>query len=326
MKKVISIVLSLVLVFTLFFSLSVNTSAAGEIYAGKVVTSSGNLNVRSSASKSAAVITSVKNSSWLTLVKKNGNWWYVEYANGKYGWCHSDYIKKYTGSYAVTVNISSGSLNVRKGAGTQYEVKTTLKKGEDAVVIKHGDSWSRILYRGNKTGYVSTTYIKKVSSSASFPAVSLSVPSFKQTDSRWASYPLGTTGGTIGTIGCTTTALAMTESFHTGTTVTPKAMAQKLSYSASGSLYWPSSYVVEIASSDYLSVIYNLLKSGKPVVFGAKKSGGTQHWVTVTGYNGNASTLSKSGFTVNDPGSNTRTTLSHFLSAYPNVYKIVYRK
>lgn len=326
MKKIINLLLSAVIIMTIVFSLPVNSSAATETYAGKVSTSSGNLNVRSAASSSASVITSIKNSSWVTLLKKSGSWWRVEYKDGKYGWCHSDYIKKYSSSYGVTVSVSSGKLNVRKGAGTSYAVKAKLNKGEDAVVIKYGDSWSRILYRGNKTGYVSTSYIKKTSSSGSYSSISLSVPSFKQTDSRWSSYPLGTTGGTIGTIGCTTTALAMTESYHTGTTVTPKAMAQKLSYSASGSLYWPSTYSTELAGSDYLSRIYALLKQGKPVVFGAKKSNGTQHWVTVTGYNGSKSSLSKSGFTINDPGSNTRTTLADFMSAYPNVYKIVYRK
>ncbi|MBQ8502995.1 MAG: SH3 domain-containing protein [Clostridia bacterium] len=326
MKKIISFMLSAVVVLTIVFTFGVNSSAADEAYAGRVATSSGNLNVRSAPSSSSSVITSIKKSSWVTLTGKSGSWWRVEYANGKYGWCHSDYIKKQENSYGVTVNITSGKLNVRKGAGMSYDVKAKLNKGEDAVVIKYGASWSRILYRGNKTGYVSTSYIRKVTSQGAYSAISLSVPSFKQTDSRWSSYPLGTTGGTIGTIGCTTTALAMTESFHTGKTVTPKAMAQKLSYSASGSLYWPSTYSTEMAGSDYLSRIYKLLSEGKPVVFGAKKSNGTQHWVTVTGYNGSTQTLAGKGFTVNDPGSNTRTTLSDFLSAYPNVYKIVYRK
>lgn len=324
MKKFLKYILSLTVVTATLFIFSLTSLASGETYAGKVQTQSGNLNVRSRASSTASVITSIKNSSWVTLTEKSGKWWRVEYADGKYGWCHSDYIKVYTDSYPVTVNVSSGYLNVRKGEGKNYDVKAKLYKGDDAVVIKKGSEFSRILYKGNKTGYAASSYLKKISTS--YPAVSLSVPSFKQTDSRWSSYPIGTTGGTIGTIGCTTTALAMTESYHTGTTITPKDMVKKLSYSASGMLYWPVTYSVELASSDYLGRIYELLRQGKPVVFGAKKSSGTQHWVTVTGYKGNTGKLTASGFTVNDPGSKTRLTIADFMAVYPNEYKIVYRK
>ncbi len=322
-KIIIKAVMALLIMLTTVVAVP-RASASSQAYAGKVTTASTSLNVRKSPSVSSAVITSLSKNSWVTLVKKSNSWWYVEYAEEKYGWCHGDYIKKYTNSYPVTVNIKSDSLNVRKGAGTTYSVKDRLIKGEDAVVLSESGDWARILYRGNKTGYAHKSYLKKVTPSSD--SVSLNVPSYKQTDSRWSSYPIGTTGGTIGTIGCTTTALAMTESYHTGTTVTPKAMAQKLSYSASGSLYWPSYYSVEYASSDYLSKIYSLLKQGKPVVLGAKKSNGTQHWVTVTGYSGSTEAFSNSGFTINDPGSSTRKTVADFLNAYPNVYKIVYRK
>lgn len=324
MKKNVKLILSALTVMIVAFIFLTPASAASDTYAGKVVTSSGNLNVRSSPSSSASVVTSLKKSSWVTLTGKSGKWWRVEYADGKYGWCHSDYIKHYDTTYGVTVSLSSGYLNVRSGAGKKHPVQDKLYKGEDAVIMQYGPNWSRILYNGNKVGYAASSYLKK--STGATEKISLSVVSFKQTDSRWASYPIGTTGGTIGTIGCTTTALAMTESYHTGTTITPKAMAQRLSYSASGSLYWPGTYSTEIAGTDYLSRIYSLLKQGKPVVFGATKSNGTQHWVTVTGYNGNTDSLSKSGFTVNDPGSNTRKTIADFMSAYPNAYKIVYRK
>ncbi len=322
-KRILKVAMVLLLLFTSvpFFPKALASSQA---FAGKIATESTSLNVRKSPSSSSAVITSLKKSSWVTLTKQSGSWWYVEYGDGKFGWCHGDYIKKYSKSYPVTVNTKTDTLNVRSGAGTSYSVKDRLSKGEDAVVISVSGDWARILYRGNKTGYSHKSYLKKATASSG--SVTLNVPSYKQTDSRWAAYPIGTTGGTIGTIGCTTTALAMTESYHTGKTIIPKAMAQRLSYSASGSLYWPSDYSVEYASSDYLSRIYTLLKQGKPVVLGAKKANGTQHWVTVTGYSGSTGAFSKAGFTINDPGSGTRKTVADFLAAYPTVYKIVYKK
>lgn len=293
--------------------------------AGKVVTDGGNLNVRSSPSSSSGIITSLKNSTWVTLQEKSGSWYKAEYADGKTGWLHGDYLRTYPTTYEMTVAVSSGQLNVRSGAGTSYPVTDKLSKG-DSVVILYGNSrWSRILYSGNKIGYCSTAYLKSPEESKYTP-VSLAVPSYKQTDPRWKNHPIGSYGDTVGTIGCTTTALAMTESYHTGATVTPVMMASRLSYSASGSLYWPSYYQVELADGDYLSTVYKLLSQGKPVVFGAKKASGSQHWVTVTGYTGSSDSLSASYFTVNDPGSDKRTRLSEFMAVYPYAYKIVYRK
>lgn len=305
---------------TAFILILAPCSMAADV-AGKVVTSGGNLNVRSSPSSSASVITSLKNSTWLTVKEKKGDWYKTEYADGKLGWCHSKYIRYYSDTYEMQVAVSSGWLNVRSGWGTSQPVIDTLGKGDSVVLLYGNDKWSRILYNGSKTGYAATPYLKRVTADK-YTAVSMSVPYYRQTDSRWSSYPIGSYGDNIGTIGCTTTALAMLESYHTGTAVTPDKMAARLSYSASGSLYWPSRYSVENADSNYLSRIYTLLKSGKPVVFGAKKANGSQHWVTVTGCSG-GNTLSASAFTINDPGSSQRTRLSDFLAVYPSAYRIV---
>ncbi len=323
MKPIIKSIMFIFTVLTVGCVFSLSSSAATlNSTAGQVSVTSGNLNIRKSASTSSEIVKTVKGNSYLTLISKSSSWWKVEYANGKYGYCHSDYIKQIN-STAKTVNVSSGRLNVRSGMSTSHSIKTTLDKGTAVVVLGDNGTWSKIIYHGSNIGYVSSAYLK----SASYQSVKLSVTSFKQTDSRWASTAIGQTGGTIGTIGCTTTCLAMTESYRTGTAINPAQMSQKLSYSASGSLYWPSDYSTElVSSSNYLLKIYNLLKQGKPVIFGMKKAdNSSQHWVVVTGYTG-ADTLTTSNFTVNDPGSNTRVTLSQVMAAYPNVYKIAYAK
>lgn len=298
-------------------------SASALNSAGRVATEGGRLNLRSGPSTSASVVGSIANKSWLTVTEKSGSWYRTEYDDGKYAYVSADYVTHYPTSVDATVTLTSGYLNVRAGAGSEYAVKDRLQKGERVVVVKSNSTWCGIVYRGSRTGYVAKAYLKRTAE-AGYKAISLDVPSFKQTDPRWKSHPIGTTGGTIGTIGCTTTALAMTESYHTGVTVTPPQMANKLSYSASGSLYWPSTYSVNIAGENYLGEIYSLLSKGKPVVFGMKASGGGQHWVTVYGFKGGS--LSPSAFLVNDPGSNTRTTLAQVLSSYPNPYKLVCRR
>lgn len=289
--------------------------------AGAVTTAQDPLNVRSAASSSAGVVTTLRKGSYVTLISKSGNWWRVEYGSGRYGYCHADYITVVAGSPA-TVNAGSG-LNVRSGAGTSYTRLTTLPKGTAVIVLSTSGGWSRILYHGTRTGYVSAQYLS--TGQASYPAVSLNVPSYKQTDSRWANVKIGTSGKTMAQIGCATTAIAMMESYRTGTTVYPDAMSKKLSYTSSGSVYWPSNFVTVTSSADYLSGIYAQLKQGKPVLFGAKTSAGRQHWVVITGYYGGEA-LTASGFAIHDPGSNSRTNLQQFLNSYPVFYKYFYYK
>ena len=282
--------------------------------AGAVTTSSGKLNVRSSASASSAVVASVNKGSYITLLSKSGSWWKVEYAKGKYGYCHADYITIMQGT-PVTVNTQSGGLNVRKGAGTSYSKVAALSKGETVLLLSTSNGWSRVLYHGTKTGYVSAQYLSNY-----YSAVSLKVPNFKQTDSRWADVIIADSGKPFSKIGCATTAVAMMESYRTGTTIYPDAMAGKLNYTASGDLYWPGHYTAVTNSSGYLSAIYNRLKQGKPVLFGARNAYGSQHWVVITGYSGGTS-LTASGFAIHDPGTYSRTNLQQFLSAYPTFYK-----
>lgn len=291
-------------------------AAAADSKAGIVSTSSGKLNVRSGSSTSASTITALNKGSYVTLISKSGSWWYVEYAKGRYGYCHADYITTASASTA-TVATQSTSLNVRSGAGTSYSKTGSLSKGETVIVLSTSGGWSRVLYHGTKTGYVSAQYL---SLNASYSAVSLSVPSFKQTDSRWASAQVGSSGKTMAQIGCATTAIAMMESYRTGSTIYPDAMSQKLTYTASGSVYWPSDYVTVTNSAGYLSAVYSQLKQGRPVLFGAKNSSGKQHWVVITGFTGGSS-LTASGFTINDPGSSSRTDLQRFLDEYPTFYK-----
>lgn len=317
-KRVLSFVFSAVILIGIFAAPVQAEAAALDSKAGIVSTSGSRLNVRSSGSTGAAVVTSLAKGSYVTLISKSGSWWRVEYAKGKYGYCHGDYIASVTSSTA-TVTTQSSSLNVRSGAGTSYAKVGSLAKGETVVVLGSANGWSRILYHGTRTGYVSSQYL----SSSAYGAVSLGVPSFKQTDSRWANKVIGSSGKTFAQIGCATTAIAMMESFRTGTTIYPDSMASKLSYTASGSVHWPGHYITVTNGSGYLSAVYAQLKQGKPVLFGARNSYGKQHWVVITGFTG-GDTLTASKFTIHDPGSNSRTTLQQFLNAYPTFYKYFY--
>ena len=325
MKKVVSILLALTVHIGIFAFGGHNAQAAAPgASAGVVATSSGRLHVRAGKSTGSTILGALPKGGNVTLVSRSGSWWYVEYDEDKYGYAHADYIRQTGGVYA-TVRTQSGNLNVRSGAGTSYSIVDRLPKGEGLVVLSESGGWSRVLYHGVRTGYVSSQYLQKSQASYKYPALSMQLPNFKQTDSRWANVLIGNSGKTIARIGCTTTAIAMMESYRTGQTIYPDAMSKKLNYTSSGDLYWPSDYQAVLSSAGYLEGIYSQLKAGKPVLFGAKTASGKQHWVVITGYTG-GDTLSASRFTVNDPGSNYRTNLQHLLDEYPVFYKYFYYK
>lgn len=310
-----------VLVVFVFLSLAApyKVWAAEDAKAGIVSVEVGPLRVRSSASTASAVVATLNKGSYVTLISKEGSWWRVEYARGRYGYCHGNYIRTVSAT-SQAVSTQGSPLRVRSGAGTGYSRITSLDNGVFVLVLSEKDGWSRILFDGTKTGYVSSKYL---SSAKKYSAISLNVPHYYQTDSRWANVKLGSSGKTMAQIGCTTTAVAMVESYRTGTSVYPSAMAKSLQYTSGGSLYWPANYVGKTDKLD-LTEIYNLLMSGKPVIVGYYGSTG-QHWVVVYGYAG-GNTLTESAFLINDPASSSRENLSQLRSKYPNFHKYVYYK
>lgn len=297
-------------------------AATMESHVGAVTTGGGSLYVRQQPSTGAAVLTSLPKGSYVTLISRSGDWWQVEYSSGKYGYCYAGFITPVQGT-PVRVDTGGNVLNVRTGPGTSYSRVATIPHGTVVLLRSSENGWSRIVYNGVKLGYVSSQYLRTdspgSSGSTGYSAVYLTVPSFKQTDKRWANVTIGTSGKTIGAIGCATTGIAMMESYRTGSTIYPDAMSKKLSYSASGNVYWPSHYKVVTNSSGYLNKIYSLLQSGKPVLLGAKTGAGRQHWVVITGFTGGS--LTAANFTIHDPGSNTRVNLQQFLNVFPVFYK-----
>ena len=297
------------------------TALENTLKAGQVKVTTGNLNIRAKANKTSKILKTIKKDKHITLVSKSGNWWKVKYNKTDFVFCYADYIKVVSND-EKTVSLSSGNLNVRKNASLTSKIKDKLQNGEIVVILSEKGDFYKVLYFGVKTGFVSKQYLEKAVENK-YEKISLQVPDFKQTDSRWAHVQIGNSGKTIGKIGCVTTAISMIESYKSSKNIYPDEMSKKLKYSSSGNVYWPSEYSVVTNSENYLEKIYDLLKQNKPVLFGAKKANGIQHWVVIKGFSG-GNELYSSGFLINDPGSKSRTTLSQFLSEYPNFYKYFY--
>ncbi|MBQ5810662.1 MAG: SH3 domain-containing protein, partial [Clostridia bacterium] len=296
--KILSVALCFMLALLILPAGNIKADAASiGRTAGVIAVSRGGLNVRSSPTTSSSVKKVMLKGEYITLISKEGNWWYVQYSADGYGYCSADYIAQQSGSYEAYVATSSGRLNVRSGPSTGYSVKATLAKGSKVVVLSQSGDFYKVLYNGRYVGWASKKYIKAKETQGA-AGIALSVPKYYQYESRWASVEVGDSGRDIGDIGCTLTCLAMTESYRTGTTITPKEMESRLRFTSSGALYWPSNYVLYSGSDPYTQIL-TALKSGKPVIYGGRTSSGATHWVVITGFKGGDAV--PANFTIHDP-------------------------
>lgn len=60
-----------------------------------------------------------------------------------------------------TYRVTSGTVNVRAGAGTNYAKLDTLKRGDEVTVVGKTGNWARIVY-GGAQAFVSLSYLKEV--------------------------------------------------------------------------------------------------------------------------------------------------------------------
>ena len=227
--------------------------------------------------------------------------------------------------------LSFGSLNVRRFCYAKGTVIGSFDAGQKITVtgpLKYGFYPVRgtDLETGEEiNGYCSADYVTFLEYDDQ--AVSLDITRLSQTDSRWSEIKLGTKYD-IGEIGCTTTCFSMCETYLTGNTITPDEMCQMLTYTNGGDLYWPDGYVVSY-NGDYLSIIYQKLHQGIPVLIGGRRGSGSQHWVLVTGYDPGSKEITKSSqlkaadFIIKDSGKG-RTTLGQFFQDLPRFIKFVY--
>jgi len=299
-------------------AIPVNAGASDIYGAGQVNITSGTLNVRSAASAYSSVTASLGMGSYVTLIGKSGDWWYVRHSGGT-GYCNDDYITVLNDDTA-RVTVTWGTLNVRRGAGTEHTVKANLQNGTVVSPLWSHNGWTRILYYGSEVGWVKSEYLSSGNAYYGGGAVSLSVPHYSQLDGRWRYRTLGSSKSTVGQEGCALTSIAMLQSYRYGYAVTPADLLGQLRFTSGGALYLPSDYN-NYYNSDYLAKIKSLLNSGKPVIVAAKKYSGAQHWVVVTGCTGGNGAGS---FAINDPGSTSRATLADLFADYPVFYKAVY--
>jgi len=135
----------------------VPTSSLTKVAATTMQTTT-SLNLRSSASTSAKVITTLKKGTKVSVTGTSGSWRKVA-VSGKTGWVHGSYLKAVTTTATKVVKTTTASLNLRASASTSAKIITTLKKGTKVTVTATSGAWRKVTVSG-KTGWVHGSYLK----------------------------------------------------------------------------------------------------------------------------------------------------------------------
>ncbi|GIM30646.1 sporulation protein [Clostridium polyendosporum] len=115
------------------------------------------LNIRSGAGTQYEVLGTLNKGEKVKIANQVGDWYSI-YWGDHGGFVYSKYIQVITEQYGVvTVSV----LNVRSGAGTQYEVLGTLNKGEKVKIANPVGDWYSI-YWGDHGGFVYSKYIQVI--------------------------------------------------------------------------------------------------------------------------------------------------------------------
>ncbi|MGE1164837.1 SH3 domain-containing protein, partial [Peribacillus simplex] len=129
---------------------------------------SGSLNMRKTGTESASVVAKLAKGTKVTVYSESKGWAKIR-ANGKDGYVSTNYLSatkpgtltkaavaiKTTTKY---VNVSTGSLNMRKSGIESASVVAKLAKGTQVTVYSESKGWAKIKANG-KDGYVSTKYL-----------------------------------------------------------------------------------------------------------------------------------------------------------------------
>ena len=129
------------------------------------------VNLRSGASTGTAVITTLAKGTKLTAMGKNNGFYLVQTKSGTQGYVSGSYISRNavsggsssssssSSSTANTKVVTASYVNMREGGGLSYAVVRVLPKGTRVTVLKKGNYWTRVSYKGT-TGWIKNTYLK----------------------------------------------------------------------------------------------------------------------------------------------------------------------
>ena len=139
-----------------------NNSTNNNTQSNIAIVNTDGLNFRNGAGTSYSIIKVLNKGEKVEVISESNGWSKVKH-DSRLGYVASQYIDKATTNYTIK-EVNTDGLNVRTGPSTSYETIGKLNKGTRVEVISESAGWSKINYN-NKTAYVSSGYLKAVSTS-----------------------------------------------------------------------------------------------------------------------------------------------------------------
>ena len=127
------------------------------------------VNVRQAADTKSSVVGKLYGKCVATVLQEEADWVYVTSGNVT-GYVVKEFLllgeeaeAAIAKTYQPKIKVTANTLNVRAGAGTEYETLGSFKKGAEAELLEKGSEWMKIRYvSGNesRTGYVFAKYVE----------------------------------------------------------------------------------------------------------------------------------------------------------------------
>lgn len=108
------------------------------------------VNVRSGPDTTYNVLTQVNQGTQVKIIDQQGEWLQVQLANGDLGW-----VANWLMDFPQVPAIVTGNVtNIRKGPGTDQEILTQAKKGDQISLITKNNDWFKVVLSDGSTGWI----------------------------------------------------------------------------------------------------------------------------------------------------------------------------
>ena len=136
-----------------------------------VISSEAEVNVRETPSEEANILSTAPVGSEIEITESTDGWYKIVYDGGKSGYIKKDFVtqnsnaaneaKMSVSNYKIAQVNVNGSVRVRSGASTEYDVIDSLDNGKYAYILGGEDDFIKICYGDTyKEGYVINTALE----------------------------------------------------------------------------------------------------------------------------------------------------------------------
>lgn len=135
-------------------------AAAASLGTGTVTTSA--LRLRAEPSTSSSILATASSGSQVVVLSDTGSGWYKVDYNTIEGYMYADLLSVSTSADAdlgyAFINTGSSGLNLRAGAGTDYQKLASIPGDSVVPICGINGGWYKVTYNGI-TGYISSDYV-----------------------------------------------------------------------------------------------------------------------------------------------------------------------